>query len=88
MVSKCGDVYRGKRKSVVFNWKKKPKPVETDAAYPKWVEENIMFKSLPLNSMTSNVRAVFLRLPTAHEVWDAVSQTYFVGKDASQMYEL
>ena len=78
MVSKCGDVYCGKRKS----------GDETDAAYPKWVEENIMVISWLLNSMTSNVRAVFLRLPTAHKVWDAVSQTYFVGKDASQMYEL
>uniref|UniRef100_A0A2N9EKA6 Integrase catalytic domain-containing protein n=1 Tax=Fagus sylvatica TaxID=28930 RepID=A0A2N9EKA6_FAGSY len=30
---------------------------------------------------------VFLRLPTAHDVWDAVSQTYFIGKDALQIYE-
>jgi hypothetical protein len=47
-----------------------------------------MVKSWLLNSMTSNVRAVFFHLPTANDVWDAVSQTYFVGKDASQMYEL
>jgi hypothetical protein len=24
MVSKCGDIYHGKRKSVVFNWEKNP----------------------------------------------------------------
>ena len=48
-----------------------------------------MVKSQLLNSMTSNVRVVFLRLPTTQDVWDAGSQTYFVGKDdASQMYEL
>ena len=46
-----------------------------------------MVKSWLLNSMTSNVRAIF-RLPTSHDVWDTISQTYFVGKDASQMYEL
>ena len=67
---------------------KNPKLVETDADYPKWVEENAMVKSWLLNSMTSNVRAVFFCLSTAHDVWDAVSQTYFIGKDASQMYEL
>lgn len=67
---------------------KKPIPDETNAACSIWLEDNAMVKSWLLNSMTSNVRAVFLYLPTAHDVWDAVSQTYFVGKDASQMYEL
>uniref|UniRef100_A0A2N9GH34 DUF659 domain-containing protein n=1 Tax=Fagus sylvatica TaxID=28930 RepID=A0A2N9GH34_FAGSY len=38
--------------------------------------------------MTSNARTVFLRLSTPHDVWDAVSQTYFIGKDSSQMHEL
>jgi hypothetical protein len=75
------------RGKVQYLTRKKPKPVETDATYPKWVEENAMVKSWLLNSMTSNVRTVFLRLPTAHDVWDTVSQTYFIGKDASQMYE-
>ena len=42
---------------------KKPKLVETDAAYPKWVEENAMVKSWLLNSMTSNVRAIFFSSP-------------------------
>uniref|UniRef100_A0A2N9EWT2 Uncharacterized protein n=1 Tax=Fagus sylvatica TaxID=28930 RepID=A0A2N9EWT2_FAGSY len=86
--SQSVEMYITGRGKVQYLTGKKPKPVETDAAYPKWVEENAMVKSWLLNSMTSNVRAVFLRLPTAHDVWDAVSQTYFIGKDASQMYEL
>lgn len=68
---------------------RKTKPEEKDAvAYATWVEENAMVKSWLLNSMTSGIRAVFLRLPTAHDIWEAVSQTFFVGKDASQIYEL
>ena len=86
--SQSVEMYIARRGKVQYLIGKKPKPVETDAAYPIWVEENAMVKSWLLNSMTSNVRTVFLRLPTTHDVWDAVSQTYFVGKDASQMYEL
>ena len=84
--SQSVEMYITGRGKVQYLTRKKPKPVETNAAYPKWVEENAMVKSWLLNSMTSNVRAV--RLPTAHDVWDVVSQTYFVGKDASQMFEL
>jgi hypothetical protein len=86
--SQSVEMYIMGRGKVQYLTGKKPKPIETDAAYPKWVEENAMVKSWLLNSITSNVRAVFLCLPTAHDVWDAVSQTYFIGKDASQMYEL
>ena len=86
--SQSVEMYITRRGKVQYLTGKKPKLVETDVAYPKWLEENAMVKSWLLNSMTSNVRTVFLRLPTAHDVWDAVFQTYFIGKDASQMYEL
>lgn len=38
--------------------------------------------------MTPDVGATFLRLATTHDIWEAVTQTYFDGSDASQIYEL
>ncbi|XP_070673139.1 uncharacterized protein [Malus domestica] len=63
-------------------------PAEADALYAIWEEENAMVQSWLLNSMTRDVRAIFLRLSTAKDVWDAVIQTYSIEKDASKLYEL
>ncbi|GMY21564.1 hypothetical protein FCV25MIE_16805 [Fagus crenata] len=57
-------------------------------SFSTWVEENAMLMSWLLNSMTPDINASFLRLPTAHDIWDVVAQTYFTGNDASQIYEL
>ncbi|GMY06903.1 hypothetical protein FCV25MIE_02142 [Fagus crenata] len=59
----------------------------SDPSFSTWVEENSMLMSWLLNSMTPDINASFLRLPTAHDIWDAVAQTYFTGNDASQIYE-
>uniref|UniRef100_A0A2N9I5Z3 Reverse transcriptase Ty1/copia-type domain-containing protein n=1 Tax=Fagus sylvatica TaxID=28930 RepID=A0A2N9I5Z3_FAGSY len=66
----------------------KIKPAISDPSFSTWVEENAMFMSWLLNSMTPDINASFLRLPTAHDIWDAVAQTYFTSNDASQIYEL
>uniref|UniRef100_A0A2N9HEH7 Integrase catalytic domain-containing protein n=1 Tax=Fagus sylvatica TaxID=28930 RepID=A0A2N9HEH7_FAGSY len=66
----------------------KIKPAISDPLFSTWVEENAMLMSWLLNSMTPDINASFLRLPTAHDIWDAVAQTYFTGNDASQIYEL
>uniref|UniRef100_A0A2N9J1M4 Integrase catalytic domain-containing protein n=1 Tax=Fagus sylvatica TaxID=28930 RepID=A0A2N9J1M4_FAGSY len=66
----------------------KIKPAISDLSFSTWVEENAMLMSWLLNSMTPDINASFLRLPTAHDIWDAVAQTYFTGNDASQIYEL
>ena len=67
---------------------KKKAPAEADASYAIWEEENAMVQSWLLNSMTRDLRAIFLRLSTAKDVWDAVTQTYSIEKDASKLYEL
>jgi hypothetical protein len=66
----------------------KTKPAVTDSSFSTWVEENAMLMLWLLNSMTLDINASFLRLPTAHDIWDVVAQTYFTGNDASQNYEL
>uniref|UniRef100_A0A2N9EJH9 Retrotransposon Copia-like N-terminal domain-containing protein n=1 Tax=Fagus sylvatica TaxID=28930 RepID=A0A2N9EJH9_FAGSY len=64
----------------------KIKPAISDPSFSTWVEENAMLMSWLLNSMTPDINASFLRLPTAHDIWDVVAQTYFTGNDASQIY--
>nr|BBC44096.1 predicted uncharacterized protein LOC110755101 [Malus domestica] len=67
---------------------KKMAPAQADALYAIWEEDNAMVQSWLLNSMTKDVRAIFLKLSTAKDVWDAVTQTYSIEKDASKLYEL
>ena len=66
----------------------KTKPAIIDPSFSTWVEENAMLMSWLLNSMTLDINASFLRLPTAHDIWDVVAQTYFTSNDAFQIYEL
>ncbi|GMY34460.1 hypothetical protein FCV25MIE_29702 [Fagus crenata] len=68
--------------------REKIKSAISDPSFSTWVEENAMLMSWLLNSMTPDINASFLRLPTAHDIWDAVAQTYFTGNDASQIHEL
>ncbi|GMY19494.1 hypothetical protein FCV25MIE_14733, partial [Fagus crenata] len=77
----------GKRK-LGYLTGEKIKPAISDPSFSTWVEENAMLMSWLLNSMTPDINASFLRLPTAHDICDAVAQTYFTGNDASQIYEL
>ncbi|GMP41308.1 hypothetical protein CsSME_00011461 [Camellia sinensis var. sinensis] len=38
--------------------------------------------------MTNEIRSLFLQLPTAKEIWEAVQSTYAVEQDASKAYQL
>jgi hypothetical protein len=77
----------GKRK-LGYLTREKIKPTINDPSFSTWVEKNAMLMLWLLNSMTLDINASFLRLPTAHDIWDVVAQTYFTGNDASQIHEL
>jgi hypothetical protein len=70
--SQSVEIYITGRGKMQYLTGKKSKLDETDVACLNWVEENVIVKSWLLNSMSSNVRAVF-RLFTTHDVCDAVS---------------
>lgn len=53
-----------------------------------WEDENCMVKSWLLDSMTKDIRYLFIRLATAKEIWDTVKETYSVNQDASRAYQL
>lgn len=67
--SRSVDLYVTSRGKMCYLTRQKKKPEEKDAVlYSTWVKENAMVKSWLLNSMIPEIRAIFLRLPTTHDV--------------------
>ena len=50
--------------------------------------ENAIVKGWLINSMESFLVGNFIRFPTAKQVWDSITTTYFDGSDTSQVYDL
>ncbi|CAJ2664176.1 unnamed protein product [Trifolium pratense] len=76
-----------KRWGYVSGTKAAPKDEKSDE-YETWEDENCLVKSWLLDSMTKDIRSLFLRLATAKEIWDTVKETYSVNQDASRAYQL
>jgi len=51
--------------------------------YEVWEDENCLVKSWLLDSMTKEIRSLFICLATTKNIWDTVQQTYSVNQDAS-----
>jgi hypothetical protein len=67
----------------------KTAPNDTNSKeYEAWEDENCLIKSWLLDAMNKDIRSIFLRLPTAKEIWDMAKQTYSVSQDASKSYQL
>ncbi|KAA8547242.1 hypothetical protein F0562_003894 [Nyssa sinensis] len=66
----------------------KPQPKATDPTFTSWVEENAMLMTWLLQTMTLDVSTGYMRLPIAKDIWDAVAQTYSVGSNDAQIYDL
>nr|CAD1835381.1 unnamed protein product [Ananas comosus var. bracteatus] len=68
---------------------KKVAPEDKDSEdYETWEDENCMVKSWLLDAMNKVIRSLFIRLPTAKEIWDTAKKTYSVSQDASRAYQL
>jgi len=47
--------------------------------YEVWEDENCLVKSWLLDSMTKEIKSLFIRLVRAKDIWDTVQQTYSVN---------
>jgi len=63
-------------------------PEITDPSYVKWYAENQKVKGWLLTSMSLEIMKRYLRLPTAHGTWNALTKTFFDGADESQLVAL
>ncbi|XP_057983248.1 uncharacterized protein LOC131168072 [Malania oleifera] len=65
------------------------KPDPSDAiVLQRWRSENSMVTTWLVNSMQPSIGKIYLFLPTAKEVWEAVHETYSDGKSYSQIFDL
>ena len=63
-------------------------PEKTDPSYAKWYAENQKIKGWLLTSMSQEIMKRYLRLPTAHEIWNALAKAFYDGADESQLFTL
>ncbi|WVZ11315.1 hypothetical protein V8G54_015845 [Vigna mungo] len=66
-----------KRWGYISRKKDAPENKKSDE-YEAWEDENYLVKSWLLDSMTKEIRSLFICLATAKDIWDAVQQTYSV----------
>ena len=65
-----------------------PQPAPIDPLFRRWRTENSVVKGWLINTMDSSLVSTFIWYPTAKEVWDAITVTFFNGSDIAQVYEL
>ena len=67
---------------------KKNLPKELEDGYEKWYDENQKVKRWLLMSMSPKIMKRYLRLPTAQEIWSALSKAFYDGSDELQVFTL
>jgi len=63
-------------------------PPQTDPSFRKWRTDNAIVKGWLINSMDPSLIGNFIRFPTAKQVWDSITTTFFDRSDTSQVYDL
>ncbi|CAL2259013.1 unnamed protein product [Prunus armeniaca] len=63
-------------------------PAPDAFTYDKWVMENAIVKCWLIGAMEPSVMNLFIRLPTAKNIWEAASHTYYECADRSIIYNL
>ena len=63
-------------------------PAVSDKGYDKWYAENQKVKRWLLMSMTPDIMKRYLRIPTAREIWNALSKAFYDGNDEMHVYSL
>jgi hypothetical protein len=61
---------------------------EGNSGYSKWCTEDAVVRGWLLKTMEPHLIGLFIDLSSAKEIWDSVTQTFYVGVDESQFYEL
>ncbi|RVX01324.1 Retrovirus-related Pol polyprotein from transposon RE1 [Vitis vinifera] len=63
-------------------------PKESKDGYEKWYAENQKVKRWLLMSMSPEIMKHYLHLPTAQEIWSALSKAFYDGSDELQVFTL
>ena len=63
-----------------------PIPKKDDPCYKKWKARNHQIMSRLTNSMNVDIGKNFLLYETAHEIWEAVRETYSSSENTSEFF--
>ena len=63
-----------------------PPPEEKDEGYEKWYPDNKRIKRWLLMSMSPEIMKRYIRLPTARDIWKALSIAFYDGADELQVF--
>ena len=63
-------------------------PTEKDDEYEKWYADNQKVKRWLLMSMSPEIMKRYIRLPTARDIWKALSKAFYDGADELQVFSL
>jgi arginyl-tRNA synthetase len=63
-------------------------PAKKEEGYKKWYADNKKVKRWLLMSMTPEIIKRYLRLPTAHDIWKALSKAFYDGTNELQVFAL
>lgn len=63
-------------------------PKEKEEGYEKWYSDNQKVKRWLLMSMSPEIMKRYIRLPTARDIWKALSKAFYDGTDELQVFTL
>ncbi|PNX91449.1 hypothetical protein L195_g047580, partial [Trifolium pratense] len=86
--SQLMEMHIAEREKLSYIRGKMKKLEETDDGYEKWYAENQKVKRWLLMSMKPEIMKRYLRIPTAHEIWSALSKAFYDGSDELQVFAL
>ena len=65
-----------------------PPPKEKDEGYEKWYSDNQKVKRWLLMSMSLEIMKRYIRLPTARDIWKALSKGFYDGVNELHVFTL
>lgn len=86
--SQLVEMHIAEREKLSYIKGKMKQPAESEDGYEKWYVENQKVKRWLLMSMTPEIMKRYLRIPTAYEIWSALSKAFYYGSDELQVFAL
>ncbi|KAL5751989.1 hypothetical protein ACOSQ2_022496 [Xanthoceras sorbifolium] len=86
--SKFVEIFVAEKDKYGFLTGESVKPATISPTYRRWLADNALVQGWLLGSMSPKIMGMFVRLPTAQVIWEAVARTYYNGADQSIIYEL
>ena len=82
------EMHIAKREKLSYIIGKSALPKKSNERHEKWCVENQKVKRWLMMSMSLDIMKRYLRVPTTHEIWNALSTTFYDGNDEMHIYSL